>query len=190
MRYQPEHKEQVHSRIVATAAGEFRSHGIDSVGIAKLMALLDMTHGGFYAHFPDKESLVTAAVDLAFDQSLNAMRTALSEGGIEGMIAMYLSEGHRDSASIGCPIPSLSAELARRPQPSRAAFTAKLAAFMSEISHQVPGDSPEERMKNVQFLYSALAGAIALSRAVSDAQVSREILRSTKEKLTEMFCNP
>lgn len=81
MRYKPEHKEKTHRRIVETAAKEFRTYGFEGIGIPALMGALDLTHGGFYAHFADKEALVAEASTLALQQSLDTMLAALEAGG-------------------------------------------------------------------------------------------------------------
>lgn len=58
MRYPAEQKAQTHQQIVELAAREFRSKGLQGIGIANLMAQVGLTHGGFYAHFKDRDALV------------------------------------------------------------------------------------------------------------------------------------
>ncbi len=92
MRYQTQHKEEeTHSQIVETASQQFRAHGFEAVGIAKLMAILHLTHGGFYAHFADKEALISEAGIAALDQSLSTMLAGLEAGGFPAT-ARLLSE--------------------------------------------------------------------------------------------------
>ncbi len=46
--------------MVKAAATAVRAKGPDGVGVAEVMAEAGLTHGGFYAHFPNKEALVVA----------------------------------------------------------------------------------------------------------------------------------
>ena len=183
LRYKPEHKEETHRRIVEAAATEFRAHGFEGVGIASLMSSLQLTHGGFYAHFADREGLVAEASVAALEQSLEMMLGALRTGGYRALLDYYLSEGHRDNPAIGCPLPALSAEVARRPSSSREAFTAKLAEVFQAVADTLPGETKEVRYEKVFMLFSSMVGALSLARAVSDPLLSSTILSSTRNHL-------
>ncbi len=183
MRYKPEHKEKTHHRIVETAAKEFRTQGYEGIGIAKLMGTLQLTHGGFYAHFEDKEELISESSVFALDQSLEMMLSALKSGGISALLDYYLSQEHRDHPELGCPLPILAAELARHPVSSREDFTEKLSDVFAAIAAQMPGRSEAQKVEKVVVLFSGMVGAMSLARAVSDPVVSKSILRSTQEHL-------
>ena len=49
---------ETRKRIVETAATEFRRNGIDGTGLADLMGVAGLTHGGFYRHFESKDHVV------------------------------------------------------------------------------------------------------------------------------------
>ena len=187
MRYKPEHKAETHRKIVESASQEFRTHGFEGVGIAKLMGGLDLTHGGFYAYFADKEDLVAESLALALNQSLEAMLAGLESGGLTAMLDFYLSEGHRDQPDLGCPLPALAAEVARRSPSSRSVFTKKLAETFDAIAEYLPGTTHSQKLAKVSFLFSAMAGAVSLARAVSDPSLSKAILESTREQLVNLF---
>lgn len=183
MRYKPQHKEETRRRIVEAAAREFRTHGFEGAGIAKLMGALGLTHGGFYAHFADKEDLVAEAVISAFGQSLEAMLSALKAGGFAAMLDYYLSEGHRDNPALGCPLPTLAAEVARHSSPTRESFTARLSQVFDAVAEQMPGATPPRKREKTIFLFAAMAGAVSLARAVSDPAMSKAILADTRNNL-------
>ena len=186
MRYKPEHKEETHRKIVETASREFRTHGFEGVGIAKLMGTLNLTHGGFYAHFADKEALVAESLTLAMEQSLNKMLAALERGGMTALLDFYLSEGHRDQAAVGCPVPTLAAEVARRAVPSRDAFTEKLSGLFEAISQHLPGTPASQKYAKATAVFAAMTGAVSLARAVSDPELSRTILESTRRQVLDL----
>lgn len=183
MRYKPGHKTETRRRIVETASREFRARGFESVGIAPLMDGLNLTHGGFYAHFADKEQLVSEAVVQALGESLDRMLAVLERGGVAALLDFYLGEGHCDNPAIGCPLPALSAEVARRPLASRAAFTAKLREVFDALAAHLPASDDAQKEVKVGVLFAAMAGAVSLARASSDAELSRAILDATREHL-------
>jgi TetR/AcrR family transcriptional repressor of nem operon len=65
MRYGKEHKEETHKKVVEAASRRFRKDGIEATGVVDLMADVGLTHGGFYAHFSSKETLVKEAIATA-----------------------------------------------------------------------------------------------------------------------------
>ena len=69
MRYSDTHKEETRRKVVSAAAAAVRAKGPEALGVAEVMAQAGLTHGGFYAHFPNKEALVVAAIEEAFGQS-------------------------------------------------------------------------------------------------------------------------
>src|SRR5262245_60837149 len=106
MRYPKDHKQKTHAQIAEAASAQFREHGIDGTGVASLMQSLGLTHGGFYAHFASKDALITEAVDVAFDQTLEGLR-AYAQAGEPGqhlarLVAAYTSTAHRDARGQGC----------------------------------------------------------------------------------------
>ncbi len=183
MRYKPQHKEETRRRIIEAASQEFRAHGFEGVGIAKLMGALSLTHGGFYAHFADKDDLMDEALALALGQSLEAMLAALGEGGVPALLDYYLSEHHRDHPALGCPLPALAAEVARRSPTSREAFTGRLSQTLDAITEHMPGVTYPQKRAKANFLFSAMAGAVALARTASDPDTSKAILTDTRENL-------
>src|SRR5262245_40577680 len=99
MRYSDTHKEETRKKVVKAAARAVRARGPEGVGVAEIMAEAGLTHGGFYAHFPSKESLVVAAIEEAFGAS--ARRFARMTGGLshpdalDAFVESYVSPAHR-----------------------------------------------------------------------------------------------
>jgi TetR/AcrR family transcriptional repressor of nem operon len=180
MRFEKGHKAATRQRIVETAARKFRKEGIAAVGIAGLMAEAGLTHGGFYAHFESKEALVREAVGAALDETRARMdRAAEAQAGIEGLIRRYLRPTHRDTPERGCAIATLAAEIARHDPATRAAFGARVDAFLSRLEDHLPPalDAPDKRRRAIGIL-SVLLGALQLSRVLVNEEASDEILQS------------
>ena len=51
-------KEQTRERILRAAARAIRKHGYEGVGVADVMKEAGLTHGGFYAHFDSRDTLL------------------------------------------------------------------------------------------------------------------------------------
>ena len=183
MRYEPTHKEKTRKNIVETASREFRAHGFEGVGIAQIMQTLRLTHGGFYAHFKDKDQLVAESSVHALEESLTRMLEGLAEGGFPMLLEAYLSEDNRDHPEAGCPLPALSADVARAEPGPRAAFTAKLGDVFQQISGHMPGATAARREEKVLVLFATLCGAVSLARAVSNPAMSARLLAGTKQHL-------
>jgi AcrR family transcriptional regulator len=181
MRFEKGHKAATRQRIVETAGKKFRREGVAAVGIAGLMAEAGLTHGGFYAHFECKEALVREAMDAALDETRARMdRAAETNGaGIEGLIRNYLRPSHRDTPERGCAIASLAAEIARHDSQTRAAFGARIEAFLTRLEgHLSPPLSGAEKRQKAIGILAVMLGALQLSRVMVDADSSDEILQS------------
>ncbi len=174
MRFEKGHREATHQRIVDLASKKFREDGVDSVGIAGLMAQAGLTHGGFYAHFESKEALIQEALTAAFDSS------RLKYGnGIQALIRAYLRPAHRDNPGKGCVVAALTPEIARHAQPTRAAYTEKLETFLAKIGALLPEHlTPETRQQTAIGILGSMIGTLQMSRAVTSQNLSEIILES------------
>ncbi len=186
MPYTKEHKARTRARIVRAAAEAFRRKGVHAVGIPQLMGEAGLTHGGFYAHFPNKEALVaeacTAALDDIGQQLIQAVRGAPPEEKLRTVVRWYLSRTHRDQPELGCAIPALGTEIARESPEVRAAFTAGLERYAGQLAEVLPG--PEDghaRSEDVLQLLAGMAGAVLMSRVVDNPALSDRILLDARD---------
>jgi TetR/AcrR family transcriptional repressor of nem operon len=190
MRYSTQHKAQTHDRLVKTAAKQFRRRGLQGIGIAKLMGGMGLTHGGFYAHFDNKNELVAAAATTIFKEAvtqIEASAAAAPKGReLAAIISGYLSTGHRDTTQ-GCLLPSLAGEMTRQPQTVRKAFTHAFEEYANAVSKYLPGPGDEERRNQAQLLFSGMAGTMMVARAVSDRQLSDTLLAQGREFYMSVF---
>jgi AcrR family transcriptional regulator len=179
MRYEKGHKDATRQHIVDVASRQFRENGVAAVGIAGIMTDAGLTNGAFYSHFKSKEDLVQAVLSNALRRREETLRTASeANAGLEATIRDYLSPRHRDRPSGGCPTAALVAEIARHPKATRDAFTGKISAFIAMIATQIRTGSTSERRRNAVAIYGMMVGTLQLARAVSDKQLSDEILES------------
>lgn len=187
MRYSAEHKDQTHRRIVQTAARAFRRHGLEGVGIAELMKKAGLTHGGFYAHFPDRDTLVAEATAAGYEEAAERLLTHLAESPHDdtllALVDRYLSPNHRAHPEHGCPLPAIAADMSRQPASVRRAFTDSFRRYTGRLAALLPGRHKSERQRQdaAYAILAGLAGAIMLSRAVSDPELSDRILAASRQ---------
>jgi TetR/AcrR family transcriptional regulator, transcriptional repressor for nem operon len=166
-------------RILDVATRLFRERGIDGIGVADLMQAAGLTHGGFYGHFESKEDLVAQACARAVSRMRQNWTNVVNQSAgdpLEALAATYLTPKHRDGAGRGCPMAALGPEIARQGPTVRRAFTDELRPFLDYLSRVVQGSSNNLRRQKALAAYAGLVGALVVSRAVDDPDLSNEIL--------------
>jgi TetR/AcrR family transcriptional repressor of nem operon len=58
VRYRPEHKVEIHRKIVKDASRRVRAEGLTGAAVSAVMKDAGLTHGGFYKHFGSKDDLL------------------------------------------------------------------------------------------------------------------------------------
>ena len=86
----------------------------------------------------------------------------------------YLSRQHRDNPGDGCTMVALAQEVARSTPELKTAFEQGL----EDIRSARGGDRNE-----AIFQAAAMIGGVVLSRAVPDPRLSKEVLKSVRQKL-------
>jgi TetR/AcrR family transcriptional repressor of nem operon len=167
----------------------FREEGLAGIGIADLMKEAGLTVGGFYKHFKSRDALVAEAIGSALEMWKDRIDAAAANGPritYESLVDDYLSEAHRNHPGVGCPIGSLAGDLARSDKRTRALVTRKirdnieLLATLIRDSNKTHKDTARSR---AVMAYCAMVGAISMARAVSDKELSREILKTVAQRL-------
>ena len=177
-------KQSTHERIVAIAAERFCELGLDGLSIANLMKEAGLTHGGFYKHIDSRDQLVAEALDAAFKRSEDPQRS--HRANFPTLVSEYLSPEHRDGVGTGCAVGALVSDIGRVEGEARELYTNKLRANIKGIARLLGGDD-EEKRKQAMVAFSAMVGALGLSRACADDALSREILTTVQAFLLASF---
>lgn len=173
MRYSLDHKAQTHQRIIKEASARFRRDGIGATGLQPLMKALNLTHGGFYAHFKSKDELVEKALQAAAAQLDEHCEKLFSqEKPLDAFIDSYLSKWHQTSPAEGCPLTTMSSELGLRGQASPTT-DAVLNARLEQVESALGSPGADEQGL---VMISTLAGALMLARSVENAELATRIL--------------
>ena len=178
-RYDAEHKAQTRRRIIETAGRRVKQNGIDGSGVAVLMADAGLTNGAFYAHFESKDDLVANVVadQLATQRevlaSLPGSRASLGE-----FVREYLSPQHRDDPGNGCPNAALLDEIGRCGDGVRDSYTRGMQSIVEVIATHLSPEDPSAARSTALGLFTVLVATMQLARAVSDRELSNDILES------------
>ncbi len=180
-------KANTHARLVATADARFKERGVDGISLADLMKELQLTHGGFYKHFESRDELVTEALELALAQSEQAMRQRLGQedaADLAGFVDFYLGEAHRDSRADGCAVAALAGDAARKGTRVQEQFRGQIERNLKLLSKVLEtSKGHDDGRARALLLLSELYGALTMARAVGESPLSREILKTVRERI-------
>src|SRR4051812_28086489 len=150
MRYEKGRKDGSRRGIFEVASDRFRSDGIGATGLASIMTDAGLTNGAFYPHFQSKADLVRETVASTLERQAELLRETLGQGGVEAVIAAYLSPAHRDNAAGGCTFAAVLPELARQPLEGRNGYAQRLGPNAGELAAAPPPNNqkPESGAKS------------------------------------------
>ncbi|MBA8880049.1 AcrR family transcriptional regulator [Phyllobacterium myrsinacearum] len=134
-----------------------------------------LTNGAFYPHFDSKAELVRECVADALEGQAEKLLKALASGGLELVIATYLSPEHRDNPGDGCASAALLPELARQPADTRQLYTDRLLAMVRQMSAGLPPQTRDPEGA-VLAIYAMFVGTLQMARAVEGTVLSDRIL--------------
>lgn len=179
MRYPDEHKDAVRSRIVEAASRALRRSGLDGVSIPALMKKAGLTHGGFYAHFGDRDELVAEAVrHAALETAEEVFESAPT---LDEALARYLSEAHAEHPDHGCVVAALGADAPRQRAPVRRAFGWAAAGLLQLVQQKLDSrqKSPSDEALEIT---SRMVGAIVLARLLDDPRLTARLLAVARRR--------
>lgn len=191
MRYEREHKERTHKRIVESASRQFRTEGMNGPGVVRLMKASGLTHGGFYKHFASKDDLFVEAIE----ESVREMGVKLSSFAKQAprgeawkeIVKKYLSLEHCDNPGAGCPIAALAPDITRTPPASRKKMRGSVESYKKQLSEFMPGSTPAEKKKNFALIFTAMVGALTVARTMSTRAEKEELLGLVRRSLLASF---
>jgi AcrR family transcriptional regulator len=180
MRYEKGRRDASRQRILQAASERFRADGIAASGLSRVMQDAGLTNGAFYPHFQSKTELVRESLAAALDAQAQQMGEILAAGGLDGLIATYLSPEHRDNPRLGCANSALVAEIAREPPETRAVHTERVAALAKLVAAYMPSQAKDPEGMALA-LFATLIGTLQMARAAGSAEMSDRILAVGRE---------
>jgi len=168
-------------RILRAAARLFYAHGVRAVGTDRVVAAAGTGKKLLYQHFPTKDDLVAAYLDLARERRTAATRHALDAAGADPgdqLVAVVAEVGEllRDPRFRGCAFRNY---LVEHPEPPAGAahavareYLAESRAVVDELAARLGVPEPASVADQLWMLVDALYLKAAYR---SDADAGREI---------------
>jgi TetR/AcrR family transcriptional repressor of nem operon len=177
-------KAKSRERILAAAARQVREGGLESLGVAELMKAANLTHGGFYGHFPSRAALIAAALDRALESSrVNTAPQGTVD--LETVVRRYLSKAHRDNPAEGCAMSTLLADAARSEDPAvRERMANQVERSFAWIAGAM-GDGAAAQDAATTAL-CAMMGALAVARVFGDDLRSERVLDVVRRAVLDL----
>jgi TetR/AcrR family transcriptional repressor of nem operon len=189
MRVSRAQAEENRQTVIEVASRLFREHGFDGIGLKDLMESAGLTQGAFYKQFTSKEDLAAQASRRALESAFHrwsAAAAANPKDPLGAVIAFYLSMAHRAERMDGCPIVALGSDAARQGTNVKASFEAGIRSYLEMLGRWMGETGGEEPNGKAMAILSTMVGALVLSRAVNDEQLSKQFLQAAAESvLTE-----
>jgi len=191
VRYAPEHKAEVHRKIVSDASRRLRGEGLGGAPVAEVMRETGLTHGGFYRHFKSKDELLLESLRAAFRDFAGKLAGVAGESHSEApwkaIVKAYLSLEHGDHAELGCPLAALAPELARLGEAMRSQVFAELVNYKDRMVPLMPGRRTADKERAFFAIFSTMVGAIEIARLLPERASQEKVLESAKEFLLHSF---
>ncbi|MGH1350119.1 MAG: TetR/AcrR family transcriptional regulator [Methyloligellaceae bacterium] len=185
------HKERTRERIISSAIQLIRKNGLKKLGVAEVMNEAGLTHGGFYAHFANKDELIAEAVNQMCSDTISQLKKYFEgkdpEQGLKDYINFYLSAKHRDGQIEGCFIPILTGNLPHLSEVSRRRFGEGLGLLIDFLFSFVRNIDESYDEATATSLMSEMVGAVKMAQAVQNPDQSDKIINDTRLGLLNRF---
>jgi AcrR family transcriptional regulator len=177
MPYPTGHREQVRSRIVASARRLFNRNGFESVSVDSIMGQAGLTRGAFYAYFESKSDLYAEILGCFFTDPNWKNRwegvdvdLASPDAGPQ-IVRAYLSQQHFDDVENSCPMVALPSDVARSDPKVKAAFENVFRAMVTVLGRDVKPSmqAPEDTAMAIAAL---CIGGMVVARSLNDSRFS------------------
>jgi TetR/AcrR family transcriptional regulator, transcriptional repressor for nem operon len=191
MRYGPEHKAEIHRKIVMDASRRVRVEGLNGAAVAAVMQDTGLTHGGFYKHFGSKKDLLLESLREAFREITSTLVRAAEhshpEAAWKAIVKTYLSLEYCDHAERGCPLTALAPELARLDKGMRGQVVAELVNYKNRMLPFMPGGRIADKERAFFSIFSTMIGAIEIARMLPEPAMREKVLASARDFLLRSF---
>jgi TetR/AcrR family transcriptional repressor of nem operon len=191
MRYQPEHKAEIHQKIVKDASRRIRAEGLTGAAVSAVMRDAGLTHGGFYKHFESKDELLIESLGEAFreiaDSLVQAAEQSHSEEPWKAIVKTYLTLEYCDHVERGCPLATLAPELARVEKKMRGQVLAELVKYRDRMIPFMPGRRTADRERAFFQIFSTMVGATEIARMLPAPEMREKVLANARDLLLRSF---
>jgi TetR/AcrR family transcriptional repressor of nem operon len=191
VRYRPEHKLEIHRKIVKDASRRVRAEGLNGAAVSAVMKDAGLTHGGFYKHFGSKDDLLLESLREGFREIEDALAHAADESPTgeawKAVVKLYLSPELCEHPERGCPLAALAPDLARTDKRIRPQVVAELVNYKSRMLPFMPGQRTADKERAFFAIFSTMIGAVEIARILPDRAMREKVLAGTRDFLLRSF---
>lgn len=176
MRYSKDHKEQVRQQLLSDSGSHAKKNGFAATGVDALAGAAGLTTGSLYKHFASKNALFSSLIEAEINRTVQRFAD-LKPGDDAAMLmalASYLSMRHVRSPETGCPLPSLTADVARSNDVVRESFETGLLQFKNVLAELTGSDA------TAWTLIAQNVGAVMIARAMRHDSAKRGIIGAVR----------
>jgi TetR/AcrR family transcriptional regulator, transcriptional repressor for nem operon len=174
--------------VINVASRLFRERGFDGIGLKDLMKGAGLTQGAFYKQFASKEDLAAQASGRALESAFRRWSDAVAanpEDPLGAVTSFYLSMGHREERTDGCPLVALGSDAARQGPDVKASFEAGIKAHLELLCRLIGETNGEPPKGKAMAILSTMLGALTLSRVVNDPDLAQAFLDAAAQQIRE-----
>jgi TetR/AcrR family transcriptional repressor of nem operon len=191
MRYRPEHKVEIHRKIVKDASRRVRAEGMNGAAVAAVMRDTGLTHGGFYKHFGSKDELLVESLKEGFREIIDTMVRAAEQSppaeAWKAIVKTYLGRELCEHPERGCPLAALAPELARLDKRMKPRILAELVNYKNRMTPFMPGRRTADKERAFFAIFSTMIGAVEIARMLPDPAMRQKVLGSARDFLLRSF---
>jgi TetR/AcrR family transcriptional repressor of lmrAB and yxaGH operons len=164
---------------IAAAAELMQRQGYAATGLEEVLATSGSPKGSFYFHFPaGKEQLAAEALThggaavRAFVEQV-AASAATPGDAVRAIAAVHARQLSRSNFELGCPIATVTLEMASRSDPIREAADGAFTSWSEPLAAllEAHGHARAAARQLATWAIAGLEGALVLARAARDATV-------------------
>lgn len=177
MRYPSNRKAETRQQLIEKTGALAKKNGFATTGVDELMASVGLTGGAFYSHFASKDDLLKAIIANELTSTTSRFMGSQNDSidSLVNLLELYLSPLHVKFPEMGCPLPSLSTEVARADMTTKQIYEDALKDIQQKLAHVIGND-------NSAWATLALSiGGIVLSRAMASSETQQHVLNACKE---------
>jgi TetR/AcrR family transcriptional repressor of nem operon len=172
------------AQIVEAADRLFYEHGFEHTSFAAIAEAVGISRGNFYYHFRTKDEILAAVIESRVESTRAMLRQWSAETSdpaqrIRSFVRIVLTNGS-DIRNFGCPVGTLTAELAKLRHPSRPEAVALFTLFREWLAAQFAalGHEPADADAQALHVLTFSQGIATLANAFGDEDfVRREVSR-------------
>ncbi len=171
------------ARLLAHASAHIKAHGFAASPVDSLAKQAGMTSGAVYQHFKGKADLFAEVIDVELQKTCQRFASVHAHDVSKAAKVMniYLSDAHVAQPEAGCPLPSLTAEVARSSETVKQAYQNGLLDIHQQL-HRITGSH-----EAAWALLAQSVGGVMLARAMSDSSLQNELLNAVKAHSLALF---